>query len=78
VVFAAVAEAGLALLVVPSPVGQLLFGQQLVGVAIPVVRVTGIGLNRPKIILLASHTSGRAAHLQRGRDAVSYLHRVLG
>lgn len=44
--FAAVAEAvtGLALLVVPSLVGQLLFGQQLAGVAIPVARVTGIAL----------------------------------
>ncbi len=44
--FAAVAEAstGLALLVVPSLVGQLLLGQQLAGVAIPVARVTGIAL----------------------------------
>jgi hypothetical protein len=43
---AAVAEAttGLALLVVPSLVGQLLLGQQLAGVAIPVARVTGIAL----------------------------------
>jgi hypothetical protein len=45
-VFAAIAEAvtGLALLVIPSLVGQLLFGQQLAGVAIPVARVTGIAL----------------------------------
>jgi hypothetical protein len=45
-VFAAIAEAvtGLALLVIPSLVGQLLFGQQLAGVAIPVTRVTGIAL----------------------------------
>jgi hypothetical protein len=44
--FAGVAEAvtGLALLVVPSLVGQLLLGQQLVGVAIPVARITGIAL----------------------------------
>jgi hypothetical protein len=36
-VFAAIAEAvtGLALLVIPSRVAQLLLGQQLVGVAIP-------------------------------------------
>ena len=42
--FAAVTEilAGLAMLIVPSLVGQLLFGQQLAGVAIPVARVTGI------------------------------------
>jgi hypothetical protein len=45
-VFAAVVEAvtGLALLIVPSLVGQLLFGQQLTGVAIAVARLTGIAL----------------------------------
>jgi len=45
-VLAAVGEAttGLALLVVPSLVGQLLLGEQLTGVAIPVARVTGIAL----------------------------------
>jgi hypothetical protein len=44
--FAAIGEAatGLALLVVPSPVGQLLLGEQLAGVAIPVARVSGIAL----------------------------------
>ena len=44
--FAAVAEAatGLALLIVPSLVGQLLLGEQLTGVAIPVARVAGIAL----------------------------------
>lgn len=44
--FAAIAEAatGLALLLVPSLVGQLLLGQGLAGVAIPVARVTGIAL----------------------------------
>ena len=45
-IFATVAEllTGLALLVVPSVVGQALLGQQLAGVAIPVARVTGIAL----------------------------------
>jgi hypothetical protein len=44
--FAAVGEAatGLALLIVPSLVGQLLLGDQLAGVAIPVARVSGIAL----------------------------------
>lgn len=44
--FAAVGEAltGLALLIVPSLVGQLLLGQQLAGVGIPLARVTGIAL----------------------------------
>jgi hypothetical protein len=44
--FAAVGEAalGLALLVVPSLVGQLLLGEELTGVAIPVGRVAGIAL----------------------------------
>jgi len=35
---------GLALLVVPSLVGQLLLGEGLAGVAIPVARVAGIAL----------------------------------
>ena len=44
--FAAVAEAatGLGLLIVPSLVGQLLLGEELTGVAIPVARVAGMGL----------------------------------
>jgi len=45
-VFAAVVEVvtGLALLIVPSLVGQLLLGEELADVAIPVARVTGIAL----------------------------------
>ena len=45
-VLAAVGEAatGVALLIVPSLVGRLLFGEALTGVAIPVARVTGIAL----------------------------------
>ena len=44
--FAAIGEAatGLALLIVPSLVGQLLLGEQLAGVAIPVARIGGIAL----------------------------------
>ena len=44
--FAAVAEVatGLALLIVPSLVGQLLLGEELTGVTIPVARVAGVGL----------------------------------
>ena len=43
---AAVAEVvtGMALIVVPSLVGRLLFGTDLSGVSIPVARVTGIAL----------------------------------
>lgn len=41
---AAEAATGAALLIVPSLVGRLLFGQELTGIAIPVVRVTGIAL----------------------------------
>ena len=43
---AAIAEVatGVALLIVPSPVGQLLLGDELTGVATPVARVTGIAL----------------------------------
>ena len=45
-IFAAVGEAGLglALLLLPSLVGLLLFGQELTGIAIPVARVAGIAL----------------------------------
>ena len=45
-VVAAVAEAatGMALLIVPSLVGQLLLGENLTGLAIPVARVAGIAL----------------------------------
>ncbi len=45
-VFAAMSEAatGMALLIVPSLVGLLLFGVELTGMAITVARVTGIAL----------------------------------
>ena len=45
-VFTAFGEAtvGMALLIVPSLVGRLLFGEELAGVAIPVARVAGIAL----------------------------------
>jgi hypothetical protein len=44
--FAAMSEAvaGLALLIAPARVGQLLLGEPLAGVAIPVARVGGIAL----------------------------------
>ncbi|MCP2501992.1 MAG: hypothetical protein NCA08_10575 [Deltaproteobacteria bacterium] len=45
-IFTAVAEAatGVALLIVPSLVGQLLFGAELTGIAMTMARVTGIAL----------------------------------
>ena len=45
-VFAAVSEAatGVALLIVPSLAGQLLFGAELTGIAMTVASVTGIAL----------------------------------
>ena len=45
-IFAAAAEAttGAALLIAPSLVGQLLLGEDLTGVTIPVARVAGIAL----------------------------------
>ncbi len=45
-VLAAVGEAatGVALLIVPSLVGQLLFGAELTGIAMTMARVTGIAL----------------------------------
>ena len=70
-IFAAVAEVatGLALLIVPSLVGQLLLGEQLTGVAIPVARVAGIALialgiacwpGPPLVGMLTYSTIGRA------------------
>ena len=43
---AAIGEAvtGLALLLIPSLVSRLLLGTELIGVSIPIARVTGIGL----------------------------------
>jgi hypothetical protein len=45
-IVAAVAEVatGLALLIVPSLVGQLLLGEELTGIAVPVARVAGLAL----------------------------------
>jgi len=45
-IFAAAGElaTGVALLIAPSIVGQLLLGQNLIGVAVPIARVTGIAL----------------------------------
>ncbi len=45
-IFAAIAEAatGLALLIAPSLVGQLLLGEELTGIAVTLARVTGIAL----------------------------------
>jgi hypothetical protein len=45
-IFAAIGESatGLALLMVPSLVGELLLGEELSGVAVPVARVAGIAL----------------------------------
>ena len=76
-VFAAVAEAatGLALLVVPSLVGQLLLGEELTGVAIPVARVAGIAPDSFRDRLLAGPAAPRHVDLQRRRYAVSCLPR---
>jgi hypothetical protein len=38
------AAMGFALLIVPSLIGQLLFGEEFAGVAVPVARVAGIAL----------------------------------
>src|SRR6516164_10109669 len=45
-ILAACAEiiTGLALLLVPSFVGRLLLGEELIGIAVPIARVTGIAL----------------------------------
>ena len=75
-IFAAIAEAvtGLALLIVPSLVGQLLLGEELTGVAIPIAR----GWHRSdclRDLLLAGAAAHRHVDLQRNRYAVSCLPR---
>ena len=71
--FAAFAEAatGLALLIVPSFVGQALFGQELIGIALPVARVAGIALiglgvacwPGPALIGMLTYNAGVALYL---------------
>ena len=61
-ILAAVAEVatGLALLIAPSLVGQLLFGEELTGIAVPVARVTGIALIALRGRLLAGPAAASA------------------
>lgn len=58
--FAAFGEiaTGLALVVMPSPVGQLLFGEALTGVATPTARVAGIALIALGVACLSSSLLG--------------------
>ena len=74
-VLAAVGEAatGVALLMVPSLVGRLLFGEELAGVAIPVARVTGIALIALRNRLLAGAAAGRQVD-QRGVVTLYFAH----
>ena len=72
-IFAAVGEAatGLALLVVPSLVGQLLLGEEIAGIAIPVARVAGIALiglgiacwPGPPLVGMLTYSTGVALYL---------------
>jgi hypothetical protein len=56
---AAMAEAGLgvALIIVPSLVGKLLLGSELIGVSIPVARVAGIALIALGVACLPNSTA---------------------
>jgi hypothetical protein len=73
--FGAVGEiaTGLALLVVPGLVGQLLLGEALTGVAIPIARVLGIALVGLGIACWPGYAAGWHADLQRDRHAVPWL-----
>ena len=66
---------GLALLLVPSLVGQVLLGEQLTGVAIPVARVAGTGADWPERRLLARFAARRHVVLQHSRRCLSCLPR---
>ena len=76
-VLAAVGEAatGLALLIVPSLVGQLLLGERLAGVAIPVARVAGIALVALGIACWPGPPLVGMLTYSRSRHAVSCLPR---
>jgi hypothetical protein len=78
-VFAAVSEAatGLALVLAPSLVGQLLFGTELTGIAVTVARVTGIALIALGVACWPGPPlAGMLAY--SGRHAVSRLRRLRG
>ncbi len=79
-VLAAVSEAatGVALLIVPSLVGQLLFGAELTGIAMTSGARDRHRPDRIRGRLLAGHAAGRHVDLQRGRHAVSRLRRLRG
>ena len=74
-IVAAAAEAatGSALLIVPSIVGQLLLGEELTGVAIPVARVAGIALIALGVSCWPSPPLVGMLILQHGRHALSCL-----
>ena len=76
-IVAAIAEmgTGLALLIAPSLVGQLLFGEALTGIAVPVARVTGIALIGLGDSLLAGSAARWHVGLQRIGHTVSCLPR---
>ena len=69
-IFSAIGEfaIGVALLIAPQIVGQLLFGQDLIGVTVPVARVTGIAL---VALAIACWPGGRSCtrlqHARAGR-----------
>jgi hypothetical protein len=72
-ILAALAEAGtgLALLIVPSLVGQWLLGEELTGIAIPVGRVAGIALVAlgiacwpgPPLVAMLTYSTGVTLYL---------------
>jgi hypothetical protein len=76
-IFAAIAEAatGVALLLVPSLVGRLLFGVELTGIAIPVARVLGIALVALSLACYPGETASRGFYgmLTYGLLATVYL-----
>jgi hypothetical protein len=79
-IFATIVEiaTGLALLIIPSLVAELLLGQELGGVAIPVAQVAGIALVGLGIACWPWSFARRHVDLQRGCHAVSGLPRLRG
>jgi hypothetical protein len=74
-IFAAVGETstGLALLMLPGLVGQLLLGEELTGIAIPVARVAGIALVALAVACWPGTGTPRAGMLTYGIAVTLYL-----
>src|ERR1051325_3113593 len=69
---------GVALLIVPSFIGRLLFGEQLTGLVIPVERVLGIALLALGVCCWPGSTALRGMLTYSGLVTLYLLYRAIG